>query len=437
MEENVANNKVIKEAPKLRLLLLDDEPDIINALKRLLRRDYELVTFNDGYEALDYLAENDIELIMSDMRMPKIDGANFLAKSRELRPHAVRLLLTGYSDMESTVKAINDGGVYTYTGKPWDNHELKSVLMKAAEHYLLKNETRQLNEKITKSNAKLAKFNQSLETKVAQRTAALLAIQQKLQTTLNTQNDLLLDALDMMSATIEYRTGLSAGHNKRIATQCKFVAKELSLKDADCHKIYLCALLHEIGTIGLSDEVLSTNTLMTKVDDALSEHPIIGAEIVGRVKRFAPLTTNILHQNENFNGTGFPNHLVGENIPIGARIIRVVKDFDYLVAGKSNNKKMPIANAHKWMDDRVGIWYDKKIIDAFKEIFNNRDYKNDQMEYCVGLEGIKPGAKLLEDLVLNNGNVMLKAGQEINEAMLEKLHVYEKNHNTKMTLFIA
>ena len=98
---------------------------------------------------------------------------------------------------------------------------------------------------------------------------------------------------------------------------------------------------------------------------------------------------------------------------------------------------MPISNAHIWMNEQEGIWYDKKILNAFTEIFNNRDHDDDQMEYCVGLDDVKPGVKLLEDLVLDNGNVMLKAGQEINEAMLEKLRVYEKNHNTKMTLFIA
>jgi response regulator RpfG family c-di-GMP phosphodiesterase len=436
-EEKIAEDKVVKEAVKLRLLLLDDEQDIINSLTRLFRKEYQIITFNDGNEALGYLAKNDIDLIMSDMRMPKMNGANFLSKSRKLHPHAIRLLLTGFSDMESTIKAINEGGVYTYACKPWDNQELKITLSKAAEHYLLKKEIRELGEKNTKSTVKLAKLNQSLETKVAQRTEALIAIQQKLQITLNTQNDLLLDALDMMSATIEYRTGLSAGNNKRIATQCKFVAKEIGLKDGDCHKIYLCALLHEIGTIGLSDEVLSAKTIANKAGNPLSEHPVIGAEIVGRVKRFAPLTPNILHQNENYNGTGFPNRLAGDEIPIGARIIRVVKDFNYLIAGKSNNKKMPISNAHIWMNEQEGIWYDKKILNAFTEIFNNRDHEDDQMEYCVGLDDVKPGVKLLEDLVLDNGNVMLKAGQEINEAMLEKLRVYEKNHNTKMTLFIA
>ena len=429
---------VAKETPILTLLLLDDEQDILNALTRLLRKSYAIVTFDNGEDALAYLEENNVELIMSDMRMPAMDGAEFLTKARDIQPHAIRLLLTGYSDMESTIKAINDGGVYTYIGKPWDNQALKLTLLKASEHYLLKQETRQLNEQITTANKELAQFNHSLEVKVNQRTAALQASKQKLHGALNTQKELLYDVLDMMSATIEYRTGFSPGHSKRIAIQCKTLAKHLKLDDANCRRVYLCALLHEIGTVGLTDEILQASTLGAgKLDDALITHPVIGAEIVGKVKRFSSLTENILHQNENFDGTGFPGHLSGESIPIGARIIRVVKDFDFLIAGKANDKKMSIANAYAWMKERSDVWYDRHVLQRFIDLLGKRNADDSEMEFSVGIEALKPGDKLLEDLVLHNGNIMLTSGQEINRTMIEKLREYEETYNTKITLFIA
>ena len=434
----ISSEKTPEEKTPLTLLLLDDEQDILNALKRLLRKDYTIITFNQGNEALTYLKENHVDMIMSDMRMPEMDGANFLAKSRDIIPNAVRLLLTGYSDMSSTIKAINDGGVYTYISKPWDNQELKLTLTKAADHYLLKKEAKSLNEQIAKANKELAEFNQSLELKVNQRTEALQASQKKLNNAFNTQKSLLYDVLDMMSATIEYRTGFSAGHSKRIAIQCKTLAKFIKLDDANCQRIYLCALLHEIGTVGLTDEVLQASTLGAgKLDDALVSHPVIGAKIVGKVKRFAPLIENILHQNENIDGTGFPGHLSGENIPIGARIIRVVKDFDFLIAGKANKNKMSIPNAYAWMKERSGVWYDRHILQAFIDLLGKRESDENEMEFSIGLEALKPGDTLLEDLILHNGNVMLKAGQEINSTMVEKLKEYEETYNTKVTLFIA
>ena len=433
------SDDAVNESPKLNLLLIDDEANILNALKRLLRKDYSIVTFTNGHEALAYLTENSIDIIMSDMRMPEMDGAEFLTKSRELHPNAVRLLLTGYSDMESTITAINEGGVYTYIGKPWENDELKLTLAKAAENYSLKKQAKLLTNKLATANSNLATLNESLEEKVNQRTAALNASKQKLTGTLNVQKELLHDVLDMMSATIEYRTGYSTGHIKRIATQSRGVAKLLGLDNPTCRRVYLCALLHEIGTVGLKDDVLANMKLGNeKLDGSFASHPIIGAEIVGKVKRFSSLIGNIKHQNENVDGTGVPDHLSGDNIPIGARIIRVVKDFDFLIAGKDNAKKMSVKNAESWIKDKADIWYDRAVIKVFMDIIAKRSLEDDSdIECSVGLETIKTGDILLEDLVLHNGNTMLKAGQEVNTTIIQKLREYEENYNTKVTLFIA
>lgn len=440
------SDDVVNESPQLSLLLIDDEANILNALKRLLRKEYSIVTFTNGHEALAYLAENPIDIIMSDMRMPEMDGAEFLTKSREIHPNAVRLLLTGYSDMESTITAINEGGVYTYIGKPWENEELKLTLAKAAENYSLKKQAKTLTDKLATANNELATvnddlatLNESLEEKVNQRTAALNASKQKLTGTLNIQKELLHDVLDMMSATIEYRTGYSTGHIKRIAAQSRGVAQLLGLDRPTCRRVYLCALLHEIGTVGLKDDVLANIKLGSeKLDDSFASHPVIGAEIVGKVKRFSSLIGSIKHQNENFDGTGVPDHLSGDDIPIGARIIRVVKDFDFLIAGKDNAKKMSVKNAEAWIKDKADTWYDRNVMKVFMDIIAKRSLEDDSgIECSVGLETLKAGDMLLEDLVLHNGNTMLKAGQEVNRTIIEKLREYEENYNTKVTLFIA
>lgn len=426
------------EVSKLNLILLDDEQDIINSLKRVLRKDFNIVTFTDGHAAIEYLSSNPIDIIISDMRMPVMDGAEFFTKSREYHPDAIRILLTGFSDMDATIKAINEGGVYTYVGKPWDNQALKLLLNKASAHYRLEQESLVLNDKLLNANKKLSTFNHQLEAKVADRTKALKSHQVKLKSILHTQKDLLHDVLEMMSTTIEYRTGFGVGHNKRIALQSKAVARFLKLDDGACRLVYLCALLHEIGIIGLKDEDFSNMDFnVGKLDNAFSHHPEIGAEIIGQVNRLSALTNNILHQNENFDGTGIPKHLAGDDIPIGSRIIRVVKDFDFLIAGKENKKKIAVADAKLWLMSRVDKWYDGTVIDALFNVLNERpDFKED-MQYSVGIDGIKIGDKLVEDLVLGNGNVMLKAGQKLNRTMIEKIQKYEENNNTKLTLFIA
>ncbi|WDE01033.1 HD domain-containing phosphohydrolase [Thalassomonas actiniarum] len=433
------SNDVSSSQPMLSLLLLDDEQDILNSLQRLLRKDYQLICFTHAHEALSYLEDNAVDIIMSDMRMQNINGAEFLCLSRQIQPDAIRLLITGYSDMDLTIAAINDGGVYSYINKPWENEKLKLTLAKAAEHYLLKKEKQALSQSLARANDSLQHLNQSLEVKVAQRTRALQESKQKLQQSLTTQKDLLHDVIDMMTATIEYRTGFSGSHNKRIALQSRAVAARMGLDEAQCRRIYLCALLHEIGIIGLSDEALASTKLTgAHFNDAFMTHPVIGAAIVEKIKRLAPLTENIRHQNENINGTGRPEHLSGEEIPVGARIIRIVKDFDFLIAGKHNCNKLSVTNAKIRMSELAGSDYDKKILEHFFTLLSQRQQNEEsEMQYSIGLDELKPGDILSEDLVLENGNIMLTTGQEINASMIEKLREYEHNFLTKITLFTA
>ncbi|NAX44127.1 response regulator, partial [Vibrio sp. V25_P4S6T154] len=192
--ENVAQ-KIAISGDRLSLLLLDDESEILKSLTRVLRTDYDIVSFNSGKEALEYLDQHEVSIIISDMRMPEMDGADFLAKSKELYPETIRILLTGYSDIQSTVRAVNSGGIHTYIGKPWDNENLKLIVSKAAEFYRLTKEREHLAIELEKRNSelevvnlalednnrKLAEFNQDLEQKVKERTLELQSSNKKLE----------------------------------------------------------------------------------------------------------------------------------------------------------------------------------------------------------------------------------------------------------------
>ena len=118
---------------RCRLLLVDDEPDVVDALRRLFHRDYDIITAEGGREALDILARIRIDLIICDQRMPDITGDQVLAAARTCQPEAVRILLTGYSDMESLVKCVNEAGLYRYMTKPWEPEDLRRLVAKAIE----------------------------------------------------------------------------------------------------------------------------------------------------------------------------------------------------------------------------------------------------------------------------------------------------------------
>jgi len=153
---------MIKDVPvtalETKILLVDDEPNITKALRRLLMQvdQYDILTAESGAEALDLLKENsDIGVIISDQRMPHMTGVEFLCTARELTPDAVRILLTGYADIQASIGAINQGAVFRYLTKPWDDDDLLQVVSEAVRNFQLIAENERLNKLVAKQNAEL------------------------------------------------------------------------------------------------------------------------------------------------------------------------------------------------------------------------------------------------------------------------------------------
>ncbi|MFB9136176.1 HD domain-containing phosphohydrolase [Vibrio olivae] len=431
------SEETVTEKEKLRLLLLDDEQDILKSLTRVLRYDYDVVSFDSGSDALAYLQENDAPLIISDMRMPEMDGAEFLSLARQIRPDSLRFLLTGYSDMESTVKAVNEGGIHTYLAKPWDNEAIKQTLAKAAEVFELKREKRRLLGELAAKNQQLEQMNDELEVKVEERTEALVKANRNLQVLLKNRSAIFNDILHTLMAIIEHRTGLKADHAERIAEISREVAKKLQLPDTDVKQVYLAGLMHEIGLIG---EVKEQQELVIDDDEAAipqapSSNPEVGAEIIGGIKRFEPLVDIIRHQDENFDGTGKPDHLHGEAIPIGARILRIVKNYDFFVTSTNNPTRMKPASALLYIRQQGGEQYDPDVVKVFIKVVES-GLENLDIDACVSLEDVKAGTVLKQDLYLPNGKLMLTAGQALSSHAIAKLKEIEKQTPLPIAIFI-
>ena len=118
-----------------KIMVVDDEPANLRLLERLFRNDYEVITAESGEEALRLLSEHDVALVITDQRMPNMTGVELLKRTADIRPHIVRIILTGYTDVETLVEAINSGLVYKYVTKPWDNEELRLTVNRALEHF--------------------------------------------------------------------------------------------------------------------------------------------------------------------------------------------------------------------------------------------------------------------------------------------------------------
>ena len=158
------------------LLFVDDEPGILSSLRRLFRpHGYRILVAESGALGLAELEKTPVDLVISDMRMPEMDGATFLKAVRQRWPDTVRILLTGYADVTSTVAAINEGEIYRYVSKPWDDNEIVNTVREALERYRLKQENLRLTALTQSQNEELKGLNASLEQKVAERTPSCKA----------------------------------------------------------------------------------------------------------------------------------------------------------------------------------------------------------------------------------------------------------------------
>lgn len=157
------------------LLLVDDEPNIISALRRALRTDgYSILTADSAEEGLRLLSEKTIHVILSDQRMPRMNGTDFLRKVKELHPKTIRLVLSGYTDLESVTSAINEGAIYKFLTKPWDDKLLRDNIRDAFEHYEMERENLRLTHELEHANTALFRLNQNLQHEVMLKTREIM-----------------------------------------------------------------------------------------------------------------------------------------------------------------------------------------------------------------------------------------------------------------------
>jgi len=431
---------------KLSILLVDDEKDITSALYRLLRTDYQVTCSNDTDEAQVLVAQNDYALIISDMRMPKMDGASFLAIARQFRPATVRVLLTGHSDLDSTIRAINEGQIFSYISKPWDNQQLKLTIRSACEQFQLGEKLANLNQQLQTQNTALLQVNealaeqkQTLEQQVSKRTEALQLSNKRLVSAAKKQRSLFQNLLDMVNTIINDRVAIEAGHNKRIAFQARLMAEALKLDKPECTRIYLAALLADLGKVSISDDLMtkSEHELDAKQQAEFQQHVLKGAELLTNLPSLCTVSEIIKHQLEHYSGGGFPQKLKGEQIPIGSRILLILKDYDRLLLGLKYHKKYPPLQAQNYLKSESGHLYDGDLVELFLRLLAQNPSQNEnEFDFSTTSANLTIGTVLSQDVHYENGNLFVTKDTVLTETLLDKIRQYENTHEENFTFYV-
>ncbi len=346
---------------KSTVLCVDDEPGILSALKRSLRSaDVAVITATNGAQALEFMAKLPIDLVISDMRMPGMDGAQLLERICRDWPDTVRILLTGYSDVAATILAVNRGRIFRYLQKPWDERELVETVREGLElRQRLKDEARLLGMSAAQGE-QLRQLNDELQQLQEQHAADRWNSDSARQRHY-------LQSVKVLTNLLEVRcTGLFE-HGRRVATLARDLARSMEMPSEAVLDVFVAGLLHDVGLIGLSDEALSQldGKGVSEDDSIYRDHPSLSARALAAMEDMLPVAALIEAHHERFDGKGFPLGSAGAAIPLGARILAFADVVDDLGHGRSGIARCDTkALAGRLIADS-GTHFDPAVIDTW------------------------------------------------------------------------
>lgn len=419
------------------VLTVDDEPSVLSALRRVFRaqgiRTLQATSAADG---LVLLSSNPVDMVISDMRMPEMDGARFLELVRAHDPSIVRILLTGYADMASTVAAINKGAIHRYISKPWDDQDLVLVVREALVRRSLEKRNADLAELIRRQNEELREANQMLESRVAARTAELQQINGMLDTAYEDLNKTFLHAVNVFSSLLEMRGG-APGHSRRVAEISQETARRLKLPERDVRDVYLAALVHDIGTIGFPDAMLGKPISAFTADEhhRYRRHPIDGETALMTLSQLQGVARIVRQHHERCDGKGFPDGLMAPDIAIGARIVAAASDLDDLVHGSVGEQRQAMDNAKKVLFGSIDTRYDRTVVETLLKVVDDMAQAA-RADLQIDVRELRPGMVLARAMVSSKGATLLAAGHVFDERMVRQVQGFSVREGVRLSLWV-
>ncbi|MBX7271586.1 response regulator [Pseudomonas chloritidismutans] len=426
----------------MTLLLVDDEENILNSLRRVLRAEpYTLKVASNGDEALQILENCPVDLVVSDARMPGMDGATLLAQVQERWPNCMRVLLTGYADISTTIKAINEGRIYRYVSKPWDDQELRLVIKQALAHQYSERERARLEKLTQDQNLQLQRLNESLEQRVIARTAELQQTAEMLDLAYEELRKSYITATEVFSSLISQRLSKERQTNAEVIALVKAYSDNYGLDSGVANDLSMAAALYNVGKLTWDDQLLSKPSDLLYKDDRARyrKYPEIGESLLMTLEPLQDAGRLIRHHQERWDGQGYPDRLEGEQIPLGARVLRLAVDFLELQRGLILERRVSRDDALRLIEKHAGRLYDPEISKQFVELCSTLAPDlgvDDPSIVPVDTRKLEPGMVLARNLYASNGTLLLNDGKVLTQSLINKLTAFEASEDARYTLMV-
>lgn len=362
-----------------RVLFVDDEPNILEAIRRTIRGPFDLVTAHGGEEGLRLVNQGPpFTVVVSDLRMPVVDGMLLLTHVRDRSPETIRILLTGNADMEAAINAVNTGQLFRFLTKPCPGSVMRSTLVAAIEQHRLVTSERIL-----------------------------------LQHTLRGSIRALAEMISLVHPAV-------SAHTSRVRRLVVEIGTRMQAEDL--WRIEVATMMAHLGWVTLPQGTVAKlhtgSDLSPGEAAAVVRVPEIAAQLLANIPRLEEVQTILMYQNAGYDGVGSPVPGVsGERLPLGARLLKAVTDYDVL-----ESRGLNADSAMAVMQSRAAS-YDPDVLRILGEVTQG-SYLTGVVRQ-MGIRDMQPGMVFAQDVMDERGLLLVARGQEASESLLHRLHEYE------------
>ncbi len=364
---------------KPRVLFVDDEPRVLSGLKRIAGRQYQVVTAQSGSAGLKVLLDEEpFAVIVSDMRMPRMDGAEFLSRVQNLAPDSVRVMLTGVNEVGVATQAVNRGQIFRFLSKPCSSDELLQALDAAVDQHRLITAEKELLDRTLKGSVRV-----------------------------------LSQVLSVVNPT-------AFGRSSRVRRIAQLIMEQM--EEPMPWWLDVAAMLCQIGCVTVPEELLirwRKGELLSEEEKAIiAEHPRVGAQMLSKIPRMQRVRQSILYQEKRYGGGGLPaDGKRCKDIPFGGRMIKLALDFELMIMKGSSPTQTMVS-----LDARAG-WYDPDMLAALHRVVD-QGQAHDKAELMI--HQLEVGMIIDQDIYATDKMLLVAKETEITTPLLSKLDTWER-----------
>lgn len=324
-----------------KILAVDDEIGIVDSLSIFLKRSgYNFTGITDPQEAIELVKKEHFDLMILDFIMSPVHGDQVVEEIRKFNKELYIILLTGHKDLAPPLDTIRRLDIQGYCEKSDKFDQLLLLIESGIKSISQMNLIKNINTELQDTYEKLEKAY--------------------------------LEIIETLRYTVEAKDPYTRGHSDRVSQYAVLLGKYLNLPETDLKNLQIGGLFHDIGKIGVPDNILLKETKLT--DDEYSEiknHPTIGAHILSTATIFKDIIPIVKHHHEKFDGTGYPSRLAGNDIPYLARITAVADTFDAMTSKRTYRDALPIEIVKEEFRKNIGTQFDPDITLVFLDILEN------------------------------------------------------------------